>query len=194
MANMSCARVRGLVVRHSLFVVADCCCCRRFHATQYDMMISCARVQYFVVAVVRRDVSLCACARGLVVRLSLFVIAVVAVAVARRNTKMPCACARGVIVDIHRRHCRSCCRCRRCATRRVVVRLRTRPGRRHRRATRRVVVRLRTRPCRRRRCVTRCVNSSCARAHCFCNMKLVRMCTRGCGDAPKAEQVRSEPG
>ncbi len=152
MANMSCAHVQGLVVRHLSFVVADCCCCRRFHATQYDMMISCACIRYVVVAVVRCDVSSCACARGLVVRLSLFVIAVVAVAVARRDTKMPCACARGLIVDIRRHHRRSCCRCRRCATRRVVVRLRTRPGRRCRRATRRVVMRLHTRPCHRCRC------------------------------------------
>ncbi len=172
---MSCARVRGLVVRHSSFVVADCCCCRRFYATQYDMMILCARVRYVVVAVVRRDVSLCICAQGLVVQLLSFVVAVVAVAVARRDTKMPCACARGLIVDIRRRHCRSCCRCRHCATRRVVVRLRTRP-------------------CCRCRCATRCVNSSCACAHCFCNMKLMRMRTRGCGDASKAEQGRSEPG
>jgi hypothetical protein len=171
---MSCACVRGLVVRHSSFIVADCCCCRCFHATQYDMRISCARVQYAVVAVVRRDVSSCACARGLVVRLLSFVVAVVAVAVARRDTKMPCACARGLIVDIRCCHRRSCCRCCRCATRRVVVRLRTRP-------------------CRRRRCATRCVNSLCTCAHCFCNMKLVRMRTRGCGDAPKAEQGRSEP-
>ncbi len=188
------ARIRGLVVRHSSFIVADCCCCHRFHATQYDMLILCTRVRYVVVAVVRRDVSSCACARGLVVRLSSFVVAVVAVAVARRDTKMPCACARGVIVDIRRGHRRSCCRCRRCAMRRVVLRFRTRPSRRRRRVTRRVVVRLRTRPCRRRHCATRCVNSSCARAHCFCNMKLVRMRTRGCGDAPKAEQGRSEPG
>ncbi len=67
MANMSCACVRGLVVRHSSFVVADCCCCHCFHATQYDMMIWCARVRYVVVAVVPRDVSSCACARGLIV-------------------------------------------------------------------------------------------------------------------------------
>ena len=117
MTNMLCARVRGLVVRHSSFVVADCCCCRRFHATQYDMTISCARVQYVVVAIVRRNVSSCACARGLVVRLSSFIVAVVAVAVARRDTKMPCACARGLIVDIRCRHCRSCCRCHHRATR-----------------------------------------------------------------------------
>ncbi len=172
---MSCTCVRGLVVRHSLFVVADCCCCRRFHATQYDMTISCARVRYVVVAVVRRNVLSCTCAQGLVVRLSSFVVAVVAVAVARHDTKMPCACARGLIVDIRHRHRRSCCHCRRCATRRVVVRLRTRP-------------------CCHRRCAMRCVNSLCARAHCFCIMKLVGMCTRGCGDAPKAEQGRSEPG
>jgi hypothetical protein len=70
------------------------------------MMILCARVGYIVVAVVQRDVSSCACARGLVV-----------VAVTRRNMKMPCACAQGLVVDIRRRHCRSCCRCRPCATR-----------------------------------------------------------------------------
>jgi hypothetical protein len=107
MANMLCARVRGLIVRHSLFVVAECCCCCRFHATQYDMMISCARVRYVIVAVVRCDVSSCACARGLVI-----------VAVARRNMKMPCACARGLVIDIRHRHCRSCCRCCRRATQR----------------------------------------------------------------------------
>jgi hypothetical protein len=104
---MLCARVRGLVVRHLLFVVADCCCCHCFHATQYDMMISCACVQYVVVAVVQRDVLSCACARGLIV-----------VAVARRNMKMPCACARGLVVDIRCCHRRSCCRCCRRATRR----------------------------------------------------------------------------
>jgi hypothetical protein len=65
------------------------------------------------------------------------------------------------------------------AMRGVVVRLRTRPGCHRCHVTRRVVVRLRTRPWCRRRCATRCVNSSCARAHCFCNMKLVRMHTRG---------------
>jgi hypothetical protein len=69
-------------------------------------MISCARVRYVVVAVVRRDVSSCACAQGLVV-----------IAVTRRNMKMPCACAQGLVVEIRRRHRRSCCRCRRRATR-----------------------------------------------------------------------------
>jgi hypothetical protein len=107
MANMSCARVRGLVVRHSSFIVADCCCCPRFHTMQYDMMISCARVRYVIVVVVRRDVLSCACAQGLVI-----------VAVAQRNMKMPCACARGLVVNIRRRHRHSCCRCRRRATRR----------------------------------------------------------------------------
>ncbi len=77
------------------------------------MMISCARVRYVVVAVVRRDVSSCACARGLV-----------AVAVARRDV----------------------------STARALVRI------------------------------------------AFRNMKLVRMRMRGCGDAPKAEQGRLEPG
>ncbi len=136
--NMLCARVQGLVVRHSSFVVADCCCCRHFHATQYDMMISCTRVRYVVIAVLRRDVSSCACARGLVVvavarpdmrmpctcprglvvQHLLFVVAVVTVAVAaaRRDTKIPCACARGLIVNIRHRHRHSCCCCRRRAT------------------------------------------------------------------------------
>ncbi len=53
------------------------------------MMILCARVRYVVVAVVRRDVSLCACARGLVI-----------VAVAQSDMRMPCAYAQGLVVQL----------------------------------------------------------------------------------------------
>jgi len=41
------------------------------------------------------------------------IVVVVVVAAARRDMKMPGARARGLVVDIRRHHCRSCCR-RRC--------------------------------------------------------------------------------
>ncbi len=74
--------------------------------------------------------SMCACAQWLLCRalahkallsdtrrLSLPIVFVV-VAFARRDMKMPCACAQGLVVDIRYCHHRSCCRCRRCAMQR----------------------------------------------------------------------------
>ncbi len=49
---------------------------------------------------------------------SLSPIVVVVVAFARRDMKMLCACAQGLVVNIHHHHCRSCCRCCRRATQR----------------------------------------------------------------------------
>jgi hypothetical protein len=45
-------------------------------------------------------------------------IVVVNVAFAQRDMKVPCACARGLVINICHCHCRSCCPCHRHATRR----------------------------------------------------------------------------
>jgi hypothetical protein len=74
--------------------------------------------------------SMCACTQWLLccalahkassseTRCSSLPIVVVVVAFAQRDMKMPCACARGLVVDIRCRHCHSCCHCCRRATRR----------------------------------------------------------------------------
>jgi hypothetical protein len=74
--------------------------------------------------------SMCACAQWLLycalvhealsfdTRCSLLPIVVVVVVFVQRNMIMSCACAQGLVVNICRRHCRSCCHCCRRATRR----------------------------------------------------------------------------
>ncbi len=84
--------------------------------------------------------SMCACAQLLLccalvheasssdTRCSSSPIVVVVVAFARCDMKMPCACTRGLVVDIRHRHCRSCCRrCRHMTQCRNAGRSRPRP-------------------------------------------------------------------
>ncbi len=76
------------------------------------MSCTCAR-GLIVVAIVRRN-RYVVCSRTRPRRLtcrSSLPIVVVVVVFARRDRKMPCACARGLVVDIRHRHCRSCCHC-----------------------------------------------------------------------------------
>jgi hypothetical protein len=120
---MSCIFARGLIVvaivqrnRHVVhFRTRPYCRC---HCATRPACRALAHDALSLSPVWQRDV------RGFIVNFVDFVaVIVVVVAVARCNMKMPCACARGLVVDVCCRHRRSCCRRRRRATRRVVVRL-----------------------------------------------------------------------
>jgi hypothetical protein len=95
--------------------------------------VACARLSLMLPGCLLRlclTRSMCACAQWLLccalmhqasssdTHRLLLPIVVVVVAFARRDMKMPCACAQGLVVNIRRHHRRSCCHCCRRATRR----------------------------------------------------------------------------